>query len=175
MGERLRCAGLIAGVWLLLVATAPLAAETSIAVLDFELNDLTLQPNTPEEGARTASIRPLLEQALAQAEEVRLVNIQPAAITQANAGFGYLFDHPEVAADLGRQHHAEWILVGRLHKPTFLFAYLMARLVDTHTGVVAEDYVVEVKGQQALVTAKGVERLADKLLTRLAPAASRSN
>lgn len=175
MSERLRRAGLIAGIWLSLVAASALAAGTSIAVLDFELNDLTLGPGTPEETTRTASIRPLLEQALGRADGVRLVNIEPAAVTQANAGFGYLFEHPEVAADLGREHRADWVLVGRLHKPSFLFAYLMARLVDTHTGANGGDYIVEVKAQQALVTAKGVERLAEKLLTRIASEAPQPN
>jgi hypothetical protein len=169
VGARVRCTSLMGGIWLSLIAVTPCAAETSVAVLDFELNDLTLQPGTPEESARTASIRPLLEQALGRAEGVRLVNIEPTAVTQANAGLGYLFEHPEVAADLGREHQADWVLVGRLHKPSFLFAYLMARLVDTHTGAIGGDYIVEVKGPQGLVTAKGVERLAEKVLSRIAP------
>ena len=158
---------LIGGIWLSLIAVSPFAAETSLAVLDFELNDLTLQPGTPEETARTASIRPLLEEALGQADWIRLVNIEPAAVNRANAGFGYLFEHPDVAADLGRSHQADWVLVGRLHKPSFLFAYLMAHLVDAHTGVIAGNFVVEVKGQQALVTAKGIARLSEKVLSQI--------
>jgi len=39
-------------------------AETSIAILDFELNDLTLKPRTAAEINRTASIKPLLEKEL---------------------------------------------------------------------------------------------------------------
>jgi hypothetical protein len=143
-------------------------------VLDFELNDLTLQPRTPEELERTASIRPLLENALAPASDIRLVGIDAATADRANAGVGYLFDHPEVAARLGDEHGADWVLVGRLHKPSFLFAYLMARLVDTDTGELAEDYIVEVKGQQDVVTAKGVERLAEKIEKRIGRTSRRS-
>ncbi len=36
-------------------------AETRIAILEFELIDLTLAPRTPSEIKRTASIKPLLE------------------------------------------------------------------------------------------------------------------
>ena len=36
-------------------------AETRIAILDFELKDLTLAPRIPAEIKRTASIKPLLE------------------------------------------------------------------------------------------------------------------
>ncbi|MGB5833724.1 MAG: DUF2380 domain-containing protein [Thiohalocapsa sp.] len=136
-------------------------------MLDFELNDLTLLPNTDEELARTASIRPMLEEALSEAGDVRIVSIDPDAASEADAAFGYLFEHEEVAGKLGAAHGADWILVGRLHKPSYLFAYLMARLVDTKSGEIAEDLLVEIKGQQDVVTRKGVERLAQKLSTRL--------
>ena len=39
-------------------------AAQRIAILNFELNDITSLPNTPQEQARTASFRPLLEQAM---------------------------------------------------------------------------------------------------------------
>jgi hypothetical protein len=140
-----------------------LAAESSIAVLDFELNDLTPFPGPPEEVERTASIRPLVERALAAQGGIRTVPIPTEAATRANRGFGYLYDHPEAAAELGRQAGADWILVGRLHKPSFLFAYLMGRLVDTHTGRVTANLVVEAKGQTRPVTERGAARLAEQI------------
>ena len=42
-------------------------AETSIAILDFDLNDQTLIPRTPAEIQRTASIKPMLEGELKRA------------------------------------------------------------------------------------------------------------
>jgi hypothetical protein len=90
---------------------------------------------------------------------------------QADAGFGYLFDHADAAAKLGRQQGADWVLVGRLHKPSFLFAYIMAHLVDAHTGRLVGNYVVEVKGPPRLVTAKGVERLANQIDQTIHPRA----
>jgi len=175
MNIRTGYTSLLAGICLSLMAASPCAAEMSVAVLDFELNDLTLQPGTPEEASRTSSIRPLLEQALAQASGIELVNIESAAVTQANTGVGYLYEHPDVAAELGREHHADWVVIGRLHKSSFLFVYLMARLVDAHTGGVAGDYVVEVKGQQEPITAKGVQRLAEQLANRIDHQASKPN
>jgi len=47
-------------------------------VLDFELNDITSLPNTPEKQRRTGSMRPLLEQALGRAGDYESVRI-PAA------------------------------------------------------------------------------------------------
>jgi len=146
--------------WLLW--TAPLWAAPAIAVLDFELNDLTPLPATPEEIARTASIRPLVEQALAGLGPYRLIPIPAAALTQANVGFGYVYDHPEAAAALGRAQGADWVLVGRLHKPSFLFAYLLGRLVNTGTGQVAANLVVEAKGPSEQVTRRAAARLAQQ-------------
>lgn len=153
----------------LLLAGSPAAyAQPSLAVLNFELNDLTGYPGGDAERERTASIRPLLEDALSRVSpDIRLVDIDRDAVRRADAGVGYLFEHHDAAARLGADHGADWILVGRLTKPSFLFAYLMARLVDVRTGKVAEDIVVEVKGQQHVVTAKGVARLAEKLKPRL--------
>jgi hypothetical protein len=146
-----------------LVLPPAASAEVTIAVLDFELNDLTLLPRGPEELERTASIRPLLEQALRERGGFRPVPVDAEAAAAADAAFGYLFDHHEAAARLGRETGADWILVGRLHKPSFLFAYIMAHLVDAGAGTLVGNYVVEVKGPAQQVTAKGVERLAEQI------------
>lgn len=152
---------------LLVALQSTVSSETRIAVLDFQLNDLTLLPGNQKELERTASIGPMLEDALRGFAQVQIVEVDPAAAREADAALGYLFDHSEVAARLGATYGADWILVGRLHKPSFLFAYLMARLVDTRTGKVAEDIVVEIKGTQPVVTRKGVLRLAEKLKARI--------
>ena len=158
---------LLALIGLTLAPMPPAQAESTLAVLDFELNDLTLLPDTDAERDRTASLRPMLERQLREAGDVRVVDIDPAAINESDAAFGYLFEHAEVVVRLGAANGADWVVVGRLHKPSYLFAYLMARLVDSRTGKVAEDLLVEIKGQQDVVSRKGIERLAQKLSTRL--------
>jgi hypothetical protein len=147
-----------------LITAPPLvhAGNASIAVLDFELNDLTLDPNNPAERERTASIKPILSELLASANH-RVVDIDPAAQRTADQGAGYLFDHADVAAELGRAAGADWIVVGRVHKASFLFVYLKAHVVNARTGEQVADLVVEVKGPQKALTRRGVERLAQQI------------
>jgi len=38
------------------------------------------------------------------------------AQTQATAGFGYLFDHHDIAAQLAQQYGADYVIVGRLYQ-----------------------------------------------------------
>ena len=105
-------------------------SETKIAILYFELKDMTLAPRIPAEIKRTASIKPLLEAALKTADYViEIVNVDIKDQKFADGGVGYLFDHHDTAAKLGEQVGADYVLVGRLHKPSFLFSYLMGHLV----------------------------------------------
>ncbi|MDO9271105.1 MAG: DUF2380 domain-containing protein [Methylobacter sp.] len=137
-------------------------AETSIAVLDFELNDLTLKPGIAAEINRTASIKPMLEKELKGAG-YRIISVDLAAQHQANSGFGYLFDHDDVAAELGKTAGAGYVLVGRLHKPSFLFAYIMGHLIRVKDGQLIGNYISETKGGDEKLTLKGVESLASKI------------
>lgn len=150
--------------FLLLAAflSTPSQAETRIAVLDFELNDLTMKPRIPEEIARTASIKPLLEREL-QSAGYPIISVAAEKQQQASSGFGYLFDHDEVAAELGKNAGADYVLVGRLHKPSFLFAYLMGHLVRVKDGRLMGNYISESKGGDKKLTRKAVESLTVKI------------
>ncbi|QXP86074.1 DUF3280 domain-containing protein [Methylococcus sp. Mc7] len=164
---RLFLACLVAVQLLFLSPITTLAADARVAVLDFELNDLTLNltpnPVNPEEVERTASIKPLLQKALEAKGGYKIVDIDLETQNKANAGFGYLFDHYDVAAELGQNFDADWIVVGRIHKASFLFVYFKAHLIDAKTKRLVGDYTVEVKGQQKKITPKGVERLAEQI------------
>ena len=137
-------------------------AETRIAILDFELKDLTLVPRTPAEIKRTASIKPLLEAELKKADYV-IISIDSKRQKFANGGVGYLFDHHDVAANLGKQFDADYVLVGRLHKPSFLFAYLMGHLIRVSDAKLIGDYISEAKGPNRKLTIKAVESLTVKI------------
>lgn len=156
---------LLAALWL--CSLPALADKPAIAILDFELNDLTPLPGGPEEVSRTAAIRGLVEAALRETGKYEIRPVDDLVSRQANVSFGYLYDHPDKAAALGRRFGADWILVGRLHKPSFLFAYLMGRLVETRSGDVIADLVVEAKGQTEPVTRRGAIRLAKQIDARL--------
>ncbi|MCP3870728.1 MAG: DUF2380 domain-containing protein [Gammaproteobacteria bacterium] len=151
--------------WSLYLLGMPLAAadKARIAVIEFELKDLTPLPATQQELARTASLKPLLDQALKQNYGYEHVIVDANLVREADAGIGYLFDHHNLAAEVGRRLQANWIVVGRVHKPSFLFAYLMVHLVNVETGHMEQEIIVEVKGPQDRVTAKGAERLAEKI------------
>lgn len=141
-------------------------ATPRIAILDFELKDLTLAPGIPAEIQRTASIQPLLKKELAAAG-YEMVDIPLAAQRTANSGIGYLFDHADSAAALGKHFGADYVLVGRLHKPSFLFAYLMGHLVKVDSQTLVASFITESKGPNAELVIKAVETLADKIDAQL--------
>lgn len=148
---------------LLLVMSATQAnAATSIAILEFELNDLTLKPRIAAEIDRTANLKPLLETELNRAG-YRIVSVSSDAQQKATSGFGYLFDHHDVAAELGKNAGADYVLVGRLHKPSFLFAYILGHLIRTQDGQLIGNYVAETKGGESKLTLKAIESLADMI------------
>ncbi len=137
-------------------------AVTRIAILDFELKDLTLAPGIPAEIKRTESIKPMLEKELSSAG-YEMVSIPLSAQRTADSGVGYLFDHSDVASNLGKQFGADYILVGRLHKPSFLFAYLMANLIRVKDQRVLDHFITESKGPNVELVIKAVENMADKI------------
>jgi hypothetical protein len=149
-------------VFLLSLFSANVTAQPRIAVLDFELKDLTLKPGVPQEIERTASVKPMLEEEL-QKSGYEIVMIPMDAQVQATSGVGYLFDHHDIAAQLGQKFNADYVIVGRLHKPSFLFVYLMAHLVDVKQQLLIADYLSEVKGGEKKLTRKGVESLVVKV------------
>lgn len=143
-------------------------ASPRIAVLSFELNDITSLPNTLLEQKRTATIRPLLEHALLQTGNYEIIGINANAESDANGGFGYLFSHHDAAAELGEQLGADWILVGQHSKPSFLFSYLIANLVEVKSQKLVARFDIELKGTHEKVTQHAVEALANKISKKLA-------
>ncbi|WP_432745987.1 DUF2380 domain-containing protein [Methylobacter sp. G7] len=145
----------------------PVNAAPRIAVLNFELHDITSLPNVPEELTRTASMKPLLEQAISKLGDFEIVQVSVNDQNAATAGVGYLFNFNDVAAKLGKQSGADWIVVGIHSKPSFLFSYLMAHLVNVKTQNLAGDFPIELKGTHQKVTQRGINALAKKLTARI--------
>jgi len=146
---------------LLLLSSADAAQR--IAILNFELNDITSLPNTPQEQVRTASISPLLEQAISQTGDYEIIHINTEAQAAANSSFGYLFRFNDLAAKLGKQFGADWIVVSQHSKPSFLFSYLMAHVINVKDQTLAASYDIELKGNHEKVTQHGVRSLANKI------------
>lgn len=138
-------------------------AGIKIAILDFELNDITSLPNTPAEQLRTASIKPLLEQAIRNSGDYDIIQIPLDEQKSANFGFGYLFRFHDVAAQLGKKFGADWIIVGQHSKPSFLFSYLIAKIINVEKQRISQEFDIELKGNHVKVTERGVIRLAEKI------------
>lgn len=142
--------------------SCPAQAQPRLAVLDFELKDMTLAPGIKVEIERTAAIKPMLVKQLQQAG-YDIIQINKEQQQLMDSGVGYLFNHPDVAAQLAQGNSADYILVGRLHKPSFLFSYLMVQLIEVKSAQLKEHWIVEVKGPQKKLTFKGVESIVVKI------------
>jgi len=138
-------------------------ATEQIAVLSFELNDITSLPDTPAEKIRTASIKPLLEQAMTNAGEYEIIQVSAEQQKARNAGFGYLFRFHDIAAKLGKEAGADWIIVGQHSKPSFLYSYLIVHVINVNTGKWVARFDVEMKGNHEKVTRRGGRKLAREI------------
>jgi len=138
-------------------------AGDKIAILSFELNDITSLPNTKQERERTASIKPLLEQAIKQRGDYKIIKISSERQRTENAGIGYLFKFHDVAAQLAKEVSADWVIVGQHSKPSFLYSYLIANLINVKTGKRIARFDIEMKGNHQKVTLRGVQTLSRKI------------
>ena len=138
-------------------------AAQRVAILDFELNDITSLPNTVAEQERTASFKPLLEQAIVKTGDYVLIPVDVAQQAEENSSFGYLFHFHDLAVKLGKQVGADWIVVSQHKKPSFLFSYLSTQLINVNTQKLVADYEVEMKGTHQSVSEHGINRLAKKI------------
>ncbi len=141
-----------------------LAVETTrIAILDFELNDITSLPNTPDEIIRTASFKPLLENAISNLGRYEIIQVNSKDYALQNAGLGYLYKFHDIAASLGEKVGAKWVIVGQHSKPSFLFSYIMVNLVNVKTKSLVAGYEIELKGSHRKVTERGIKAIAKKI------------
>ena len=150
-------------VMILICAASTGAAAPRIAVLDFELNDITSLPNTPEELRRTSTMAPLLSEALNKNDQYQTSIIPKQVQKTANGGFGYLFQHLEEAAKLGQTQGVDWIIVSQHSKPSFLFSYLWVYLIKVTPPAMVIRFDIELKGSHETVTQHAIASLANKI------------
>ncbi len=143
-------------------------ANQQIAILDFELNDITSLPNTEQERQRTTSIKPFLEQELQKIAKVDIIPISAKKQRESNPGIGYLYRFHDLAAKLGRQHGAEWVVVGQHSKPSHLFSYLIIYLVNVKEKKAIARYAIELKGNHQKVTQRATKQLAKNIVNVIA-------
>ncbi|CAG0943502.1 hypothetical protein BROC_02317 [Candidatus Brocadiaceae bacterium] len=147
-----------------LILSSPVWATPKIAVLDFELDDMTQLPRIPAELARTASFKPLLEQEL-QTMNYQIVQIDKSQQQRANAGVEYLLQHDDSSAELGERFGADWIIVAKHRKPSFLYSHLIVHVIPVKKRQSFPSLLVELKGTDKKVTEKSIRFLAEKIQT----------
>jgi hypothetical protein len=150
----------------MLMFAAQSHANTRIAILDAELDDGTMLPNIASELNRTASFKPLLENALQS--HYQIVAVDKAVQTKANAGKGYLFDHADLSAEFGKKLDADWVLVLQHRKLSFMYSTLLVHVIHVKTGQLAKNYFAELKGSNQTASEKSVQTLAAKIFQGIA-------
>lgn len=155
----------------LLLAVNPTLADSNIAVLDFELLDLTLKLSDPKKAAENDAqeqkkvelIEALLRDGITNIAGYTLIAISIEARNEADKGVGYLFDCTSCSAELGRNHDADYVLIGRLHKPSYLFSYIIVRVIDTQNNELIADFRSEVKGKPSESIPGAIDNLLIKI------------
>ena len=155
----------------LLFVVNPTLADSNIAVPDFELLDLTLKLSDPKKAAENDAqeqkkvelIETLLRDGITNTAGYTLIAISIEARNEADKGVGYLFDCTSCSAELGRNHDADYILIGRLHKPSYLFSYIIVRVIDTQANKLINEFLSEVKGKPS----KSIPGAIDNLLIKI--------
>ncbi|WP_347985715.1 DUF2380 domain-containing protein [Methylomonas sp. AM2-LC] len=152
---------------ILFCITFKCGAQTRIAVLDFQLNDLTLLANTQTELQRTASMAPLLIESLNLNDDYHAISIPSTLQAAANNNFADFYHFPAQSAKLGRQLNVDWMVISQHIKPSFLFSYLQVLLIDVNKETQVARYDIELKGSHAKVTQHSIMALAKKLQATL--------
>ena len=149
----------------------PVWANSTIAVSNFELLNLTLKLTDPKKVAEIdaqdqrnlSMINELLKSGLSNMDGFTMIAVSEDARSAADKSVGYLFDCARCSAELGRNSNANYIIIGRLHKPTYLFSYLIARVFDTKTNKLVKEYRSEVKGMPSKSIPGAVGNLLHKI------------
>lgn len=161
-----------------LLASGAVMAQTKVAVLDMELLNLTLALSDPQKNAEIDAADKknveltefLVREEFAKRKNYTLVDLNNELFIKSNKSVGYLFDRPEEAAVLGKALGADYIVVGRYHKPTYLFSYIMLRVVDVNSGKLLEEFKTEVKGRAQETIPRNIKNemiKIDKMLSEL--------
>jgi len=146
-------------------------AESKIAIPDFELLDLTMKLSDPQKVAEINAqeqqnlrdIETFLKKGLENKPGFIVIPVSDEARQTADKGTGLLFDCATCSAELGREHNADYIIIGRLHKPTYLFSYLIVRIFDSNENKLVKEFRSEVKGDPRVAIPGAVANLINKI------------
>lgn len=148
-------------------------ATKKMMMVDFELRDVSPLPNVTQEIERTALIGSVIKKTLA--ENGYEIIVACDALKKASVqGEGYLYDRPEVAAKIGGDCGADYVLMGQTWKPSFLFVFPQVQVMDTRKNLTREQLVVvsrvvqlEASTLDKNVTEHAAKKLAMQIIDKL--------
>ncbi|HEX5539719.1 MAG TPA: hypothetical protein VFX01_08010, partial [Methylophilaceae bacterium] len=93
----------------------------------------------------------------------------------AEQGRSYLYDRPELAGKIGGECGADYVLMGQIWKPSFLFVFPQVQVVDTRQNLTRTQLVVvsrvvqlEASTMDKNVTETAARKLATQIIDKLA-------
>ena len=139
--------GLLAAIVPLSLAwTHPAPSSARVVVLAIALNDLANQPANPELPSRLQRLDAELRERLATGCGYQVVAIDAVVQDSAESSPGYLYAHPDLAAQLAAAEGADWVIVPRLNRASPWVADLQANVVRVRDTTLVSNRIVEVKG-----------------------------
>jgi hypothetical protein len=143
---------------LALVAVPAWAAETKVAVLDFDLIDTSLEGemngSNPAEAARLSMLAPRLRSAIAK--EPGFASAGPLAATVRERP---LDNCAKCVADLGREIGVDIVIIGTVQKVSNLILNINAYGHDVRTGKIVAGGSADIRGNNDEMWIRGIEAL----------------
>lgn len=152
-----------------LMNTAMAADGPKVAVIAFELNDMTGIPNAQEELQRVDLLSTKFNENL----KSKGINIVPAGSKVKEEierhSPTYLYDNIETAIDLNKDSGADFLLIGVAFKPTYLFVYPRLIMVDVKQKKVVMSKVSQLESSWSdqNTTIRTAEKLAQMVKERM--------
>ncbi len=139
-----------------------------VAIFSIALNDVSNQPVSPELPARMRWLGTSLQERLGARCGYQVVPVGSTDST-AESQAGYVYRHPDLAAELGGAAGAEWVVVPRLNRASPWVTDLQANVVRVRDTLLVSNRIVEVKGIElspelaAQLVERGAAWMADQL------------
>jgi hypothetical protein len=139
-----------------------------VAIFAIGLNDVSNQPVSPELPARMRWLGTSLRERLGAQCGYQVVPVGTTDST-SEGRTGYLYRHPDLAAELGGAAGAEWVVVPRLNRASPWVTDLQAHVIRVRDTLLVSNRIVEVKGIElsqelaAQLVERGAAWMADQL------------
>jgi hypothetical protein len=139
-----------------------------VAVLSIALNDVSNQPVSPELPDRMRWLGTSLRERLGARCGYRVIPVGTTGAA-AESRAGYIYGHPDLAAELGGAAGAEWVVVPRLNRASPWVTDLQANVIRVRDTLLVSNRIVEMKGIElspelaAQLVERGAAWMADQL------------